>query len=148
MAWEASDFWADGTKLALLEELASEKLYTSSELSQKLGCTRNMIISKCAREDIRLLPQREASISMQPQRVATMAATRQAKLASKPLPEPPIAPDLSKAVPMEKLHDAICRYPYGTEPPYTFCGHPVKSGAPYCHAHAQICFQKPLARLR
>ena len=143
MGFPTSPFWEDGTKLALLQELASEKRYTAQELSKLLGCTRSMIIGKAFREEIPLMAHRDASIQMQPQRIATMAANRAARqIASEPEPTLP-----SLNIAPEAIRDGMCRWPYGNGP-FTFCGHPVALHKVYCANHAAVAFQKPMARVR
>jgi len=35
-----------------------------------------------------------------------------------------------------------CRFPYGDNPPYTFCGHPIEPGKAYCKEHQTLCHQR------
>lgn len=50
------------------------------------------------------------------------------------IPEP--AP--SHAIDIMALTESTCHFPYG-KGPYTFCGHAVKVGSPYCAAHHAEC---------
>jgi len=39
------------------------------------------------------------------------------------------------------LTDATCKFPFGTQTPFTFCGHATAPGLPYCKAHCLIAYQ-------
>ena len=51
--------WAD-EHIEQLRALASEGVYTANEIAVKMDCTRNMVIGKCYREGIELLPASQA----------------------------------------------------------------------------------------
>lgn len=45
------------------------------------------------------------------------------------------------------LNDAVCRYP-SEDAPFTFCGHPVRDGSPYCGPHHGLCHNQARATRR
>lgn len=40
-----------------------------------------------------------------------------------------------------ELHEDACRWPYGDETPYTFCGHARSFCSPYCSAHTRLAWE-------
>jgi len=146
MPWPHGKFWENGEKLAQLRALASEGIYTAQELADKLGCSRSSIIGKTHREKIPLMSLSNAYIAAQPRRIASRAA-KKAMLEPRPIPLSPSSIP-SRNLDMMELRDGLCRYPRGTNPPYSFCGYPVEAGKPYCSQHCALVFQKPVARMR
>jgi hypothetical protein len=74
---------------------------------------------------------------------------KQAATAPKPKPEPrQFACDavtglrVADVVPLNisiyELSDQTCHWPYGDEPPFTYCGCPTLEGCPYCHEHTAL----------
>lgn len=64
-----------------------------------------------------------------------------------PPPAPPIVPEEPEVIPgrltMLQLGRQTCRWPSGTNAPYTYCGDPIYDDRPYCHAHCKLSYQKP-----
>ena len=51
-----------------------------------------------------------------------------------------------RCVPLDPMHLSLddigrgqCRYPYGDNAPFTFCGHPKREASSYCTAHHFLC---------
>jgi hypothetical protein len=36
-----------------------------------------------------------------------------------------------------------CRFPFGDQPPYLYCGCPPLKGSPYCRDHTELCWNHP-----
>lgn len=68
--------------------------------------------------------------------------SRRPRLPQAPPPEPIAPVRCVEVVPLAlsilQLTDAVCRYPSG-DGPFTFCGHPVQPGSPYCAPHHTFC---------
>ncbi len=56
--------------------------------------------------------------------------------------EKEIAP-LGGGVALLDLTERMCKWPIGDprEPDFTFCGHPIRPGTPYCPPHAAMAYQ-------
>lgn len=57
----------------------------------------------------------------------------------------------SKDLTFLQLEDGLCKYGYGKETPYLFCGNGVQDGSSYCPGHHEICWtptQRLLPRAR
>lgn len=55
------------------------------------------------------------------------------------------------AIDLIDLENCHCRFPYGKEPPFKYCGDPTADlvgGRPYCAAHQTIVYRKPTAALK
>jgi hypothetical protein len=63
--------------------------------------------------------------------------------ASKPAREPPRVPLKPRMIDILELSKFTCRYPYGSEPPYLYCGCPPLKGSPYCVDHTELCWNHP-----
>lgn len=123
-------FWT-ADKISRLESLVSENRWSASQIGRILGCTRNMVIGKAARMKQTLLTPEEAAINRRSRpRVARVTPT-QIPVVSENAPT-------SMNLEIEHLQNSSCHFPYGDNTPYTFCGHPVKPGAPYCDFHCRI----------
>lgn len=42
-----------------------------------------------------------------------------------------------------QTNDDTCKWPYGENPPFTYCGHPVFDGFPYCASHVALSVRAP-----
>jgi len=114
------EMWADG--------------WSGGQIADKLGVSRSSVIGMVDRMD---LPSRKTSNPIPPRRP------------SKPLPPEPVMPDepVSLDLAMEQLTDKTCRYPHGSQAPYSFCGQAVTVD-PYCGFHHGVCCPKPPPRVR
>lgn len=108
---ELSALWLDGL--------------SASQIARKLGrgLTRNAIIGKVYR----------LGLENPTMKTNTPRSPRERKLPKCaplpiPVPPPPEAPP-SLNLDIEQLTAATCRYPLGTEAPYSYCGHEPKPGA-------------------
>ncbi len=137
-----SEFWTM-ENVAKLVELAALKRHTAAELGERMGCTRSMIIGKCAREKIHLLTWSEASAATQQRarhNAAAASLIRKQKAEEKraailaAAPADPTSLDIAP----ENVHKDHCRYPNG-DGPFTFCGRPRETGSWYCAHHRARC---------
>lgn len=146
--------WTD-ERIELLKKLVREGVsykYISAELGA--GISRNAAIGKAQRLGIagNVSPeerQRRAHGAkrrrMKPQALADnrikMKQRRTAEVV--PLP-PPKRPKRETAAPrhvtLDDLTRHICRFPYGNDIPYTYCGHDVAPGEVYCEAHCALAY--------
>ena len=57
---------------------------------------------------------------------------------------------MSKRLTLLEINDTTCKWPTGDpqRPDFSFCGHGVKEGTPYCEFHAKLAFQPPSERRR
>ena len=57
---------------------------------------------------------------------------------------------MSKRLTLLEVNDTTCKWPTGDpqRPDFSFCGHGVKEGTPYCEFHAKLAFQPPSDRRR
>lgn len=124
---ELSALWLDGL--------------SASQIARKLGhgLTRNAVIGKVYR----------LGLENPTMKTNTPRSPRERKLpkcAPIPLPPPEAPPSLNLDI--EQLTAATCRYPLGTEAPYSYCGHEPKPGRVYCPFHCLVAYQpiKPYQR--
>lgn len=137
----AKELWVDGKSAAVI----------AAELG---GVTRNAVLGKINRLGLSFR-QKPAKPGVAPPRpkIAYRNKVRKAQkirqIEKEPKPEP-FVPCAADVVPLNldllQLRDTTCRYPYGDEPPFTFCGHPVKQDRPYCEAHCRLVYRPRGAR--
>jgi GcrA cell cycle regulator len=50
---------------------------------------------------------------------------------------------MSREITLLQLSEATCKWPAGdpTSDDFSFCGHPVRDGAPYCEHHSKVAYQ-------
>lgn len=116
--------------------------HSASKIANILDRTRNAIIGKAHRMHLdckQRVPERKP-------RLPKAFRTR-------PPRKPDRAPDFSELDPgmepkslnvkFRRLKAAQCRYPYGLEAPYLFCGHPIEAPSSYCAYHRRVCQVRP-----
>ena len=140
--------WTDD-KLAKLQELAAspEKPHVAT-LALAFGVSRNSIIGAAHRNGI-VLPRLSNNPSPVVVNVNKKRRAARAKLEYK-ISASAFKPDAYelKCAAVDPLHITFadlepchCRFPYGDDAPFTYCGHPVKTDKPYCEAHSRLCFE-------
>lgn len=122
---------------AEIEALWNQGL-SAFRVAEKLGLTRSCVIGHVYRMRLPKRTTTEGKVCVQ----------RKIVFHPKPVkpvivPPPPDAPP-SFNLSIEALSDRTCRQPYGTQAPYSFCGHSVQFGSPYCNYHHAI--NRPLGK--
>jgi GcrA cell cycle regulator len=126
--------WADG--------------WSCGQIAVKMNCgfSRNAVIGRSRRL---ALPERNSG----PKRKQTRHAETAKKIRRKspfhfaPAIEPKadlaFTPRAAKVEPLMVLFDDLgtdqCRFAYGEEAPYFFCGHPQQPDSSYCGPHHRLC---------
>ena len=151
--------WPDAA-IARLKQLWGEGL-SASECGQRMGVSRNSVIGKVhrlglsgkyrrPREGRRRMtkPKRDAASKRRdvldvqtPQKSVTSPESRDAPVGKRDLSEEPRRGSFD----LLDLKLGQCRYPEGNGPPFAFCGAPIVDGYPYCHEHAELCYNKPVS---
>lgn len=123
-------------RVAVLEKLWGEGR-TAAEIAKELGdgVTRNAVIGKAHRLKLssRLSPiqQNSKKVKKEVRPPVERRSTRKIPII------------LGKQLKMEDLREKMCRWPNGNpeDADFSFCGHDVTEGTPYCAAHAEIAYQ-------
>lgn len=129
-------------RVARLKELWAEG-WPISRIAQLMGDTsRNGVMGKVRRlglEGRGVTFNRMRDRSAPPRGCASVPVP-------KPAPKPILdAPD-SLNISIDQLTGKHCKYPYGTDAPFTFCGHPVaKHGETWCEYHRAIVYNRVAA---
>jgi GcrA cell cycle regulator len=108
--------------------------YSAGMIARAMGLTRNTVIGKLHRLQIRSVP----NIRFPNRGGRTVAAK------SIPVPIPDSAPE-SRNLTLEAVSDAVCRWPSGAGPVYSYCGHVTQEGTPYCVFHQSVARPKTKA---
>lgn len=147
--------WTD-TRVARVKELWTKGKSAAWIAAELGGVTRNAVLGKVHRMGwANLSPKKKPQPRPTPPRpkIADRNKVREAQkirqIEKEPKPEPFVARTADVAplnLDILQLRDTTCRFPYGDEPPFTFCGHPVKPDRPYCEAHCRIVYQPRGAR--
>jgi GcrA cell cycle regulator len=126
-----------------LTQLWSDGLTCSEIALQIPGTTRSSCIGKIHRLG---LPGRPS-----PVRASGSAPRKRPPPAVKPpsFPEPILEVIEPLHMDLMAIRDGQCRFPYGNSN-FTFCGHPIKPGKPYCgfHSAATSTGSQPIMRDR
>jgi len=118
--------------------------HSCSIIAGELGdISRNGIIGKIHRLGLPIPDAKRRAILSRP---VKPSIPRPLAVAPPPPPDAPPSLDLN----IEALSDKTCRHPYGTQAPYTFCGHSVERNSPYCpfHKAQNMPLGKPLIKAR
>jgi GcrA cell cycle regulator len=125
--------------------------WSFAKIAERLiGRSRNSVISRADRIG---LPKRgkQGSSGHRRKRVMDGAPTQKIRRKSPfhfvPAVEPKadlaFTPRAAKVEPLMVLFDDLgtdqCRFAYGEEAPYLFCGHPQQPDSSYCPAHHRLC---------
>ncbi len=111
----------------------------AKKMSETFGVhfTRNSTVGKAHRMRLPPRPPRDR-ITSENTRPRMIIWSRPARL---PRPSRHHHP---KGLQLVELERGDCRWPDGTQAPYTFCGKPsIGDGAPYCAMHAEMSYVKP-----
>ena len=112
-----------------------------------IGCavTRNAVIGRVHRLN---LPKRGRVAGENPYRKKYVRKPRMVRLPA-PIVPPPLVPVAApppepqgQTLSLQELRRGHCRYPYGKDPPFTFCGQPVVLGCSWCPEHVDVVFQR------
>lgn len=159
--------WTD-ERIATLKKMWKEGK-SAADIAKTLGkgVTRNAVIGKAHRMGLSGRPSPikkppapakkepvKKAVAVAPK--AAAPAARKATAAPKPSapaaparePVPPRAP-IKEVFPADggvgliDLTERMCKWPFGDprEDDFTFCGHPIRPGTPYCHEHAALAYQ-------
>jgi GcrA cell cycle regulator len=122
---------------------------TASEVSRRLGVTRNAVIGKVHRLGLgrRLAPAAPRAMAVQaPRRTRepsswTGAAT---PFAAPPGPKPVQPSDFAPTANLLTLNARSCRWPIGhpNDPEFGFCGRERQANASYCAEHRKVAFRR------
>jgi len=167
----ASHFWTDEKVERLKALIRAEQAYSSADMGQMLGCSRNAVIGKVHRLGLSLKltsatnekTVRRSAKELRKELLAKMLAAKELEMERPKGRVPPLQLNLSKAGTEphpEPLKDAKgayftvvtvgntqCHFPYGDPAKHEFhyCGHP---GYPWCEFHRKICFTPALGPVK
>lgn len=117
---------------ARLQALCAERRYSAIEIGTIMGCSRGSVIGRAGRLGFPLLTREQAT-----RKRYGPVQPRVPK--SKPVVPAPIKADAAESpslnLTMEELNDTVCRFPFGENPPFLYCGQPVDKPSPYCIKH-------------
>jgi len=151
MSFEWSDVRIEQLKALWSEGLSASKIAAEmSDPVRGMVLSRSAIIGKVHRLGLpgRARAPRPAVVPERPRRVPVRVSV-QGKGAIRLLDAKcePIEMREADAVPLNiglsDLNGTTCRFPYGDEAPYRFCGHPPIKDSPYCAAHHHITHNEP-----
>jgi len=149
--------WTDAA-IARLKELWGEG-FSASECGKRMGVSRNAVIGKVHRLGLsgKYRRPREGR-----RRMTKPKPARNSAIFEQPTEQPARVPEMPQMrqdlrhleEPKRGSFDLLdlklgqCRYPEGNGPPFAFCGAPIVDGYPYCHEHAELCYNKPVGAWR
>lgn len=143
--------WTDEDRERIRELWINSGMSASQIAAEFPGKSRNAIIGIVYRMGLsgtRQRPKRTYIVRPRTQRKAPFVK----KVPLKPQPEPEPVDDLAAVWPLHlslfDLTKRTCKFPFGTETPFTFCGHTTAPGHPYCKAHCLMAYQAPVVRKR
>lgn len=145
-----------------LKALVADNLSASQIADELGGVTRNAVIGKVARLGLTLGAGQRTPIKRRPKRQAPAYRSNVVALPARParptprkaaVPPPP-RPQIDKPtvaamplmLPLESLTERTCKWPFGDQPPYTFCGAPSLDGKPYCPKHCAAAYSSGTQR--
>lgn len=113
--------------------------YTSSQIANEFGTTRNAIIGLAHRMGLSKLSPRKVRLQPPTPQVRSMAQPPKP-----PQPKPAPKPPEPQPEPVVPAATGWCSYPIGDDPfaDDYFCGKPRARGS-YCKEHAALCYIKP-----
>lgn len=131
--------WTDD-RVALLKQLWGEGK-TAAEIAKTLGdVTRNAVIGKAHR----LKLSSRVSPIQQPVKKTAKASEKQKQVQKVRKSRNVHKTNFKgKEISIEALEHGMCRWPNGDprEKEFSFCGHTVETGLPYCEEHARAAYQ-------
>jgi hypothetical protein len=134
-----SDFKWDRYKIDTLIKMHSEKK-SYQEIADAIGApTRATVAGKVHSLRMRKKPVKEQMIGGAKTDMRSFSRLGSKKQSTVPLPSLEGIKKESLNIPMEKLQPSQCRYPYGDETPFLFCGHTRLPGSAYCPDHDKVC---------
>lgn len=141
--------WTDDKIDQLRRLIGSPENYTARQIAERIGVSRNSVIGKAKRLGIEL-PNKVTRAPRVPGMPTGSIASkilhgikRQRREAANPKikAEPFLCQGAADIEPLNidimALTAATCKWPYGDNPPFVFCGHPVSAGS-YCQGHHRI----------
>lgn len=128
---------------AELQEYVSSGL-AASMIGEKFGISRSAVIGKCHRMKLQLQgirPEKRADgiVRRTAQKREARVTLRRDTPAEVFIPTEVETPPLHKS--LIELDYGDCRYPYGANPPFTYCGHIATFGSSYCAAHNRVVYR-------
>jgi GcrA cell cycle regulator len=142
------------------------------EIANVIGRTKNAVIGKVHRERWHMGPEVAEKRRRKAEEAAPARRRRRKRPEAKEVKSKPFhfgfaKPQLDKVdrkafvyrpkpdpveikplrVPLLELRHRQCKWPYGDEK-FTFCGHKVYDGGPYCPGHAEMAFVPVQRRVR
>ena len=60
--------------------------------------------------------------------------------------EPPVLPASSGRITIYQLQRGVCHFPFGNQPPYTYCGNSAFRGSSWCPHHERVVFPRGAVR--
>jgi len=98
-----------------LKELYNEKKYSTKQIGDMLGFSKNAIVGKIHRLELNRVSEEESSYTAKPQ------------------------PNKEGNYKLEDIDDTMCVWPHGEEV-ITFCGKSVMPGKHYCKEHFEKAY--------
>ena len=131
--------WTDD-KIEALSRMWLEEGLSASQIGARLGTSRNSVIGKVHRLNLRLRPA-----EVRKRKTEALFGNYILNTIKPPRHFPEVfAPSGSRcAIEDLEAFDRRCRYPHGDAAPYTFCGGVSVPGSSYCLSHLQACYTQP-----
>jgi len=149
--------WTD-ENIEILRELWREG-FSGAQIAKRIGgVSRNAVIGKAHRiglsTHVNAVVERERKPAAQKKKNASKAKARVKAVFPFHAPaeeSPPIVESIrmprSLELTLMELDKSSCRWPSGARAPFTFCGHDVAEGKPYCAYHCRLSYE-PNSRIR
>lgn len=131
-------------QIAEVRRLIEVDRLTARQASDRLGVSRNAIISVCHRYGITMRPPGVRLTKTGKPIVRNRRVYPKMLIADEPTPIVEVQPLYITLLDLKKNQ---CRYPV-QERPYFFCGHQKQEGSSYCPAHHALCWTKAAKPVR
>lgn len=130
---ELRDLFSKGLSYTQIASVMNRKFQTVLTRNATIGRSHRLNLQGTRTEE---RPRSRKHISTEPKPVrAKRPPMIKAEFIVPVCVEVPVKP---RHITLQELSESVCKYPYGDEPPYTFCGHPSKTGKPYCSPHWNV----------
>jgi GcrA cell cycle regulator len=131
---------------------------SAAEIAASMGFTRNAVLGKVHRLGIggRECDSNRTYVKKTPAEIEATKRKKEQRRRERrrahraAIVKSTINLEALRCVEVEPLHKSLadlgrkdCRYPYGDNAPYTFCGNPQRKGHSYCGPHMALSFRRP-----
>lgn len=151
-----NSIWTED-RTEMLRKLFANGSFSCSGIAAELGngITRNAVIGKMHRLGLngkfygRIYPRKTPEQIEAAKRNKAERRNERRRAERMSIVKPVVNLEALRCVEVEPLHKALadlgrddCRYPYGGNAPYTFCGNPKQEGSSYCGTHFALTLRR------